>query len=209
MSREWREYERTNTTVLAAYVHPIAEAYIERLQASLEQGGFGRSPYMMQSNGGITTAEAAKRNPIAMVTLFLVLGTEFQQGRADQRQPHAAEGHASADAPEFLDQDHVLVVVETTTPVLGRPRRRRPAPLDQPFAPQALIVAVSATAGACAGGQYSSNQSRVSARKSSRADMALPLALGQSTSISDARAKLNKASAKPTVEGWRARRHRP
>ena len=67
VSREWREYERTNTTVLAAYVHPIAEAYIERLQASLQQGGFRRSPYMMQSNGGITTAEAAKRNPIAMV----------------------------------------------------------------------------------------------------------------------------------------------
>lgn len=67
VSREWREYERTNTTVLAAYVHPVAEAYIERLQESLGDGGFRRSPYMMQSNGGITTAEAAKRNPIAMV----------------------------------------------------------------------------------------------------------------------------------------------
>ena len=67
VSREWREYERTNTVVLAAYVHPVAKAYIERLQDSLQRGGFRGNPYMMQSNGGITTAEAAKRNPIAMV----------------------------------------------------------------------------------------------------------------------------------------------
>ena len=67
VSREWREYERTNTTVLAAYVHPVARNYIKRLEQSLRRGGFRRNPYMMQSNGGITTAEAAKRNPIAMV----------------------------------------------------------------------------------------------------------------------------------------------
>ena len=67
VSREWREYERTNTTVLAAYVHPIAKAYIECLESRLSEGGFARKPYMMQSNGGITTAEAATRNPIAMV----------------------------------------------------------------------------------------------------------------------------------------------
>ncbi len=67
VSREWREYERTNTTVLAAYVHPIARAYIERLEEGLKQGGLSGSPYMMQSNGGITTAAAAKRNPITMI----------------------------------------------------------------------------------------------------------------------------------------------
>lgn len=67
VSREWREYERTNTTVLAAYVHPIAKAYIERLEDELKKGGLNASPYMMQSNGGITTSASAKRNPIAMV----------------------------------------------------------------------------------------------------------------------------------------------
>lgn len=67
VSREWREYERTNTTVLAAYVHPTAEAYIERLEHRLGEGGFPGRPFMMQSNGGITTSEAAKRNPISMV----------------------------------------------------------------------------------------------------------------------------------------------
>ncbi|NIB40488.1 hydantoinase/oxoprolinase family protein [Pseudomaricurvus alkylphenolicus] len=67
ISREWREYERTNTTVLSAYVHPIAKKYIESLEEKLARGGFDDKPYMMQSNGGISTVEAAKANPITMV----------------------------------------------------------------------------------------------------------------------------------------------
>jgi N-methylhydantoinase A len=67
VSREWREYERTSTTVLSAYVHPIAERYIESLEAKLQAKGFAGKPYMMQSNGGIATVKAAKANPITMV----------------------------------------------------------------------------------------------------------------------------------------------
>lgn len=67
VSREWREYERTNTTVLSAYVHPNVQAYIDRLERNLGSVGFTGRPFMMQSNGGITTSDAAKRNPISMV----------------------------------------------------------------------------------------------------------------------------------------------
>ena len=67
ISREWREYERTSTTVLAAFVHPVAKKYIESLERQLLAGGFTGKPYMMQSNGGIATADAAKSNPITMV----------------------------------------------------------------------------------------------------------------------------------------------
>jgi len=67
ISREWREYERTNTTVLSAYVHPVAQNYIESLEARLADAGYGEQLYMMQSNGGIATVEAAKANPITMV----------------------------------------------------------------------------------------------------------------------------------------------
>ena len=67
ISREWREYERTNTTVLSAYVHPVAKKYIESLEARLSAEGFREEPYMMHSNCGISTAEAAKANPISMV----------------------------------------------------------------------------------------------------------------------------------------------
>lgn len=67
ISREWREYERTNTTVLSAYVHPIAKKYIESLEKKLADEGFKEHPYMMQSNGGIATVQSAKDNPITMV----------------------------------------------------------------------------------------------------------------------------------------------
>ena len=67
ISREWREYERTNTTVLSAYVYPIARTYIESLERRLADGGFNAAPYMMQSNGGIATVAAAKSNPITMI----------------------------------------------------------------------------------------------------------------------------------------------
>lgn len=67
ISREWREYERTNTTVLSAYVHPIALKYIDSLEKKLAGEGFTEQPYMMQSNGGIATVASARNNPISMV----------------------------------------------------------------------------------------------------------------------------------------------
>lgn len=67
LSREWREYERTSTTVLSAYVHPTAERYIDSLERELAAGGFKHPPYMMLSNGGIATVATAKENPVAMV----------------------------------------------------------------------------------------------------------------------------------------------
>ncbi len=67
LSREWREYERTSTTVLSAYVHPVAIRYIESLERELLNSGFKRAPYMMLSNGGIASVATAKANPVAMV----------------------------------------------------------------------------------------------------------------------------------------------
>jgi N-methylhydantoinase A len=67
VTREWREYERTSTTVLTAYVHPVAKRYLGRLQEELAGADFRGAPYIMQSNGGIETLEASTRNPISMV----------------------------------------------------------------------------------------------------------------------------------------------
>ncbi|HVW68486.1 MAG TPA: hydantoinase/oxoprolinase family protein [Steroidobacteraceae bacterium] len=67
LSREWREYERTSTTVLSAYVHPVTQRYIDSLEQELIGSGFRRRPYMMLSNGGIATVATAKANPVAMV----------------------------------------------------------------------------------------------------------------------------------------------
>lgn len=67
ITREWREYERTNTAVLSAYVQPAAERYLARLAAGLRTRGFRHSPYIMQSNCGVNSLEAVSRIPITMV----------------------------------------------------------------------------------------------------------------------------------------------
>jgi N-methylhydantoinase A len=67
VNREWREYERTSSTVLSAYVTPTTRHYLNRLATQLEQKGLKQSPYIMQSNGGITTIDAVKQNPITIV----------------------------------------------------------------------------------------------------------------------------------------------
>ena len=53
---EYREYERTSTTVINAYVAPLMSRYLTRL----EEGLAGRRLRIMQSNGGSISAEAAR-----------------------------------------------------------------------------------------------------------------------------------------------------
>ena len=61
---EIREYERASTTALNAYLQPVVGKYIERLQGSLAQGGFAGQVLIVQSNGGVMTAEVARHLPI-------------------------------------------------------------------------------------------------------------------------------------------------
>jgi len=67
ITREWREYERSNTAVLSAYVQPVAERYLDRLNSGLKSGGFDAPLYVMQSNCGVETLQATREIPITMV----------------------------------------------------------------------------------------------------------------------------------------------
>lgn len=67
ITREWREYERTSTTVLSAYVQPTAERYLERLEAGLQREGYEGRLYIMQSNCGVDSLNSTKAIPITMV----------------------------------------------------------------------------------------------------------------------------------------------
>lgn len=67
VTREWREYERTSSTVLSGYVLPIAKKYLNNLEKKLHSKGLKDPPYIMQSNGGITTINDVRANPITMV----------------------------------------------------------------------------------------------------------------------------------------------
>lgn len=67
VTRVWREYERTSSTVLSGYVLPIAKKYLNNLEEKLKTKGLKDAPYIMQSNGGITSVNDVKSNPITMV----------------------------------------------------------------------------------------------------------------------------------------------
>lgn len=74
VTKEWREYERTSTAVLNAYVKPIAASYIDRLDKHLRQINVRGNKYIMQSNSGTTTFEQSKETPIHMVESGPVAG---------------------------------------------------------------------------------------------------------------------------------------
>jgi N-methylhydantoinase A len=64
---EIKEYERTSTTVINAYVRPIVEKYLSTLTAELARFGVDAPLLLMQSNGGLTTAKAAALTPMNII----------------------------------------------------------------------------------------------------------------------------------------------
>ena len=60
-------YERTSTAVLSAYVQPVSQRYLQRLDSGLAERGFGGGLYLMQSNGGVDSVDTVSRIPITMV----------------------------------------------------------------------------------------------------------------------------------------------
>ncbi len=64
---EMREYERTSTTVINAFVMPVVKRYLESLEAGLREREFTAPLLMMQSGGGIMTAEVARAQPIHII----------------------------------------------------------------------------------------------------------------------------------------------
>jgi len=65
---EWREFERTYNTVLAAVLKPVLASYIVDLQNRLENIGFKGDLEIMQANAGVASVENITLNPIS--TLF-------------------------------------------------------------------------------------------------------------------------------------------
>lgn len=65
--REYREYERTSTTVLEAYIRPIFERYVDELERGLAERGFAGRFLIMRSGGGSMTSEIAKTSPTPTV----------------------------------------------------------------------------------------------------------------------------------------------
>jgi N-methylhydantoinase A len=75
-----REYERTITTAIGAYVQPRVAHYLTSLQAALRQVGVPADPLLTKSNGGVMTAEQGKSECVQMIlsgTASGVIGASY------------------------------------------------------------------------------------------------------------------------------------
>ncbi len=63
-AKEWREYERTSSAVIESYTGPVVRDYLLDLEAKLESSGLTVPLHVMQSSGGILTAESARHRPL-------------------------------------------------------------------------------------------------------------------------------------------------
>jgi len=64
---EIKEYERTSTVVVNAYVKPIVERYLRSMRATFDDRSIDAPLLLMQSNGGLTTAAEAMARPVNIV----------------------------------------------------------------------------------------------------------------------------------------------
>ncbi len=64
---EYREYERTSTTVVNAALIPLVKTYLQRLATAIADLGVRAPLYVMQSSGGMATVELAAQRPATIV----------------------------------------------------------------------------------------------------------------------------------------------
>ena len=64
---EFREYERTVTTVMNAYVSPVLDRYLSSLRHRLEGVGAGRDLHVVRSDGGLMSLDSARSTPVHTV----------------------------------------------------------------------------------------------------------------------------------------------
>ncbi len=87
ITQQWREYERTNTTALNAYVKPTTTRYLSTLDERLTEMGLSGSKLAMQSNGGTATFSHARAVPIHLVEsgpVGGVIGSRVIAANADE-----------------------------------------------------------------------------------------------------------------------------
>jgi len=125
VSPEIREYLRASTTVANAYVRPLAEVYLDRLESALRGEGIPGGLFLMLSNGGLTHVSEAKRVPVQLlesgpaagalagawfgrnaglerVLAFDMGGTTAKLALVDDGEPLVAYGFEAAREKRFL-----------------------------------------------------------------------------------------------------------
>jgi N-methylhydantoinase A len=133
---EIREYQRASTTVANAYVRPLAEIYLERLEQALRAEGIPGGLFLMLSNGGLTHVSEAKRAPVQLlesgpaagalagawfgrnaglerVLAFDMGGTTAKLALVDDGEPLVAYGFEAAREKRFLRGSGLPIQIAT------------------------------------------------------------------------------------------------
>jgi N-methylhydantoinase A len=133
---EIREYQRASTTVANAYVRPLAEVYLERLEQALRAEGIPGGLFLMLSNGGLTHVSEAKRAPVQLlesgpaagalagawfgrnaglqrVLAFDMGGTTAKLALVDDGEPLVAYGFEAAREKRFLRGSGLPIQIAT------------------------------------------------------------------------------------------------
>jgi N-methylhydantoinase A len=93
VSAQWREFERTSTAVLAAYVKPVVAGYLDALRERIRGAGVRGPLYVMRSGGGVSSFERAVSAPITLLESGPVAGVA-----------------AAAEAGRRIGAEHVLTL---------------------------------------------------------------------------------------------------
>ncbi|MEP7033594.1 MAG: hydantoinase/oxoprolinase family protein [Actinomycetota bacterium] len=93
ISSQWREFERTSTAVLAAYVKPVVAGYLSSLSDRVRGAGVPGRLYVMRSAGGVSSFERAVAAPINLLESGPVAGVA-----------------AAAEAGRRIGAQHVLAL---------------------------------------------------------------------------------------------------
>jgi N-methylhydantoinase A len=111
VSGQWREFERTSTAVLAAYVKPVVARYLGALADRLRRAGVAGPLYAMRSSGGVSSFERALSAPISLLESGPVAGVTA-----------AAELGRRLGASDVLSLDIGGTTAKTSAVRGGRPK---------------------------------------------------------------------------------------
>jgi N-methylhydantoinase A len=119
---EWREFERTSTTVLNAANQPLVSGYLRTLADKLRSEGYSRPIAIMQSNGGVCSAEVAAQKPIR--TLMSgpaggVIGAKFLSDALGYRNVISADVGGTTFDVALIQDGRILEKFESE--IAGRP----------------------------------------------------------------------------------------
>jgi len=130
ITQEWREYERTNTTVMNAYVKPTTSRYLAELDRELSAMGLACATYSMQSNGGTTTFTQAQRVPIHLVEsgpVGGVIGASAVAGAIGEQNLISFDMGGTTAKASLIDQGRIVIdthyYLEKTATWAGYPLR--------------------------------------------------------------------------------------